>query len=119
MELDGLNQLFKSMMSCVRSSQAILKEFTVDDKGAVAVIVFGFPGAAHDNTESASSAISLALDLRIKATAEGVQVAIGIATGMGYCGMVGGKDRCNYGAVGSIVNLSVSIFGSYIYRNCF
>ena len=107
-ELDNLSQLFRSIMSCVRLYKASLKEFVVDDKGAVAVIVFGFPGFSHDNTEHAANAIALGLDLRMKATAIGIQLAIGIATGLAYCGMVGGKDRWNYGAVGSIVNLSVS-----------
>ena len=108
MDLDTLSQLFRSIMSCVRLYEASLKEFVVDDKGAVAVIVFGFPGSSHNNTEHAANAIALGLDLRMKATAIGIQLAIGIATGLGYCGMVGGKDRWNYGAVGSIVNLSVS-----------
>ncbi len=110
-DLSTLDQVFKSIMSSVRGANASLKEFTVDDKGAVAVIVLGFPGAPHGNGELSASAIAMALDLRARTSAIGIRISVGIATGTGYCGLVGGKTRCNYGAVGSIVNLSARFMG--------
>ena len=90
-DLSTLDQVFKSIMSSVRGANASLKEFTVDDKGAVAVIVLGFPGAPHGNGELSASAIAMALDLRARTSAIGIRISVGIATGTGYCGLMGAK----------------------------
>ena len=86
-ELDNLSQLFRSIMSCVRLYKASLKEFVVDDKGAVAIIVFGFQASAMI-IEHAANAIALGLDLRMVTTigSVGYWHYAGLAIGM-----VGGK----------------------------
>ena len=115
MDLGQLDHLFQAIASSVNSARASLKEFVVDDKGAVAVVVVGFPGEGHasalrDNS-NAARALSVALLIRKKVALQGVFVGTGIASGKAYCGMVGSKNRCNYAAVGSIVNLSARFMG--------
>ena len=109
--LFNLDRLYKSVMGCVDTEGATLKEFTVDDKGAVAVIALGFPGGVTGLSDFAGRAIRVALYIREKAALLGVFVGIGIATGMAYCGMIGSNSRCNYGAVGAMVNLSARFMG--------
>ena len=115
MDLGRLDHLFQAIVSSVNSTRASLKEFVVDDKGAVAVVVVGFPGEGHSaglqDSSNAARALAVALLIRKKVALQGVFVGTGIASGKAYCGMVGSKNRCNYAAVGSIVNLSARFMG--------
>jgi class 3 adenylate cyclase len=115
MSLEQLNRLFKAIAASVNTARASLKEFIVDDKGAVAVVIVGFPGEGHavglQDHSNAARALSVALSIRKKAALQGVFVGTGIASGKAYCGMVGSENRCNYAAVGSIVNLSARFMG--------
>ncbi len=80
------------------------KEIEFGDKGAVMPVVFGAPLSWENNTERA---LGFALSVLESSEAiPGVSVGIGIGSGLAYTGIIGGKRRCQYAAVGSRVNLA-------------
>lgn len=69
-----------------------------DDKGTRFKVAFGMPTLAHedDGVRTVLAAIEIMHMLRRK----GQTAAIGIATGVVYCGEAGSQKRCEYTAVG-------------------
>ncbi|MGB0839072.1 MAG: tetratricopeptide repeat protein [Chitinophagales bacterium] len=80
------------------------------DKGGVMICFFGAP-LAHEN--DLERALSFALIVKREAARrdelQGLKIKIGITTGKAYAGFIGGAERCEYTAIGNIVNLSVRL----------
>ncbi len=72
-----------------------------DDKGLVAVLAFGLPPVGHE--DDAGRAIESAIYLRELASERGVACAIGVSTGVPFCGPLGGQVRRCYTVTGADV----------------
>jgi len=103
--LDRLQSLLSAIQHVLTTNHtALIKEFTRDDKGYVLVACFGLPPFMRARSEShavlAATEISAALD------SLGFTGAIGVATGMTFCGAVGSHLRqyvmCGGGAHWSV-----------------
>ena len=70
------------------------------DKGGVILALFGAPLSYENNLIRALNTITH-LQRQFKD-----QIRAGISTGIAYCGLVGSKRRCEYTALGDIVNQS-------------
>jgi energy-coupling factor transporter ATP-binding protein EcfA2 len=106
----ALNRAFGTVQNAIYSQKAVLRQFVVDDKGAVAVIVAGFPPYTY--SDQPSRAVAVALVIRNRLATFGVDVQIGVTTGTVFCGNVGDENkRCEYAAVGHVVNLSARLMG--------
>jgi class 3 adenylate cyclase len=80
------------------------KDIDFGDKGPVLVCFFGAP-VAHENDLQRAADFLLALqdeglDLRWRA---------GLTYGTVYAGMIGGVERCEYTAIGSVINLAARL----------
>jgi len=80
------------------------KDIDFGDKGPVLVCLFGAP-VAHENDVQRAADFLLALqdedlDLRWRA---------GLTYGTVYAGMIGGTERCEYTAIGSVINLAARL----------
>ncbi len=73
------------------------------DKGSVMLILFGAPLAHEDDLERA---VDLLLSLRSETSAFQVRWRAGLAFGTVYAGVIGGEERCEYTAIGNVVNLA-------------
>ncbi|CAK4713880.1 unnamed protein product [Aphanomyces euteiches] len=82
---------------------ATIRQFLIDDKGAVAIVVVGLPPFYHEN--NALHGIRMALYLQEK----GVRASIGITSGPAFCGSVGSAVRAEYAVVGDVINLSARL----------
>ncbi len=71
------------------------------DKGPVMLVLFGAP-VAHENNLARAADFLLALQGRPL----GVQWRAGLAYGTVYAGIMGGAERCEYTAIGNVVNLA-------------
>ena len=60
-QVDGI---FRSIQRSIYTYGGILRQFVVDDKGAVAVIAVGFPYFNYSGSEQPSRAVGIALDIR-------------------------------------------------------
>jgi len=96
-----------SVQRSMRRYEGILRQFHVDDKGAVMLCFFGLPPLAHDN--DAYWAMRAAVDVRHAFRNGNIDhFAIGITTGTISIGGVGTEVRTEY----ALVNLLHRIFGS-------
>ncbi|CAB9498628.1 cyclase type 10 [Seminavis robusta] len=103
-------QAFHETQTIVETLQAALSEFggnmrqlLRDDKGTVAIAVFGLPTRSRE--DDAARAVKAALAIASKTPCR----AVGVATGDVLVGLVGSEQRCEYSAVGSPVNLSARL----------
>lgn len=84
-----------------------LRQFIVDDKGAVAVCVFGYPHMSHDN--DAVRAVTFALEAKNKFKELSIDFSIGIGTGTAFCATIGSQSRHEYSIVGDIGKVTVFV----------
>eukprot|EP01042_Synura_sphagnicola_P004221 gene4221-5332_t len=105
--LEGkVKQPQRSMEVCLKNLNLFggsLRQYTVDDKGCVAIIAFGLPGSSHE--DNSRRAVEAALALRKDLDAVNISSRQGIAEGQVFCGLVGSADRCEYAIMGASVNL--------------
>lgn len=104
--------IFRSLQRAIYTHEGILRQFVVDDTGAVAVIIVGFPYFTFALDEQASRGVNIALHARSSMRHLGIGVQCGVTTGTVFCGNVGNSSsRCEYAAVGADVNLSARFMG--------
>ncbi|MBN1423650.1 tetratricopeptide repeat protein [Candidatus Fermentibacteria bacterium] len=88
--------------------QGFLSELDFGDKGSVALLYFGAPqGLEHPVLHAGGFALAVR-----ERTAGVARVRVGIAHGKVFAGFVGSSLRCEYKAVGSVVNLAARLMGS-------
>ncbi|CAM9600232.1 unnamed protein product [Ectocarpus sp. 6 AP-2014] len=103
--LDQVNRTVRKIQETVCHYDATLRQFIVDDKGTVAIVVFGLPPIFHE--DNAARGINLGLRL----LRQGVQAKIGVTTGSAFAGVIGAASRQEYAAVGDAVNMSARLMG--------
>ena len=102
------------MFVCIQATLlqfgAVIKEFTLDDKGYVVVAGFGVPPFIHphDEQRAVSSAMRIHADLK----AMGVHCTIGLSTGVIFCSAIGSKRRREFALVGPAMNLAARLMCS-------
>ena len=86
------------------------KEIDFGDKGGVLFGFFGAPVSFENNMERALEFISATREeLRSLQEHTSLKFRMGTTIGMAYTGIVGGKERCQYAAVGNRVNLAARL----------
>jgi len=83
------------------------QRLTMNDKGALLMVVFGLPGSAHEDDP-----VRAVLAMRELLTALDdlwLDCTCGVATGIAYCGPIGREERQIYTVIGSSVNLAASL----------
>ena len=117
---NGISEL-KKVQKTVHTIQTFIYEeggafsrFTVDDKGAVVLGIFGLPPAHADDAERACRA-ALRFCKKVKDDTEAIGQLIptvGITTGHAFSGLVGSQlntSRCEYTTHGPLVNLAARL----------
>ncbi len=103
----ALDEFARVVLEETYSYSGYFKEIDFSDKGGVMVVIFGAPVAFENNVERALEFV-LALQeklLPMQATSP-LRYKVGMASGIAYAGIVGGKERCQYAAVGHKVNIA-------------
>jgi predicted ATPase/class 3 adenylate cyclase len=91
----------------INNFSGYFKEIDFGDKGGVMLAFFGAPLSFENNKQRA---LEFALSILSEAaTLHGVKISIGISSGLAYTGIIGGKERAQYAAVGSRVNLAARL----------
>jgi len=105
-EENGTNQLRAYGAEVVRTVDkygGFLRQIHMGDKGGVYIALFGAP-IAHENDEE--RAARCALDLQGLATGG---TAIGVNTGLLFCGCVGSESRREYAVIGDVINVAARL----------
>jgi class 3 adenylate cyclase/tetratricopeptide (TPR) repeat protein len=80
------------------------------DKGGVTLCLFGAPTAFENNVERALDFIlAVRQDFRGFADLGSLKWRAGITYGTVYAGIIGGEKRCEYTAIGDVVNLAARL----------
>lgn len=95
-----LQTAFYSIEELLHWNEGSLRQFIVDDKGAVAIGVFGYPHSSHDN--DAVRAVNFALAIKNKFRTLCIDYSIGITSGNAFCGTIGSHNRHEYTIIGDI-----------------
>jgi predicted ATPase/class 3 adenylate cyclase len=105
-----LDRFATLVLEQIYSFSGYFKEIDFGDKGGVMVGFFGAPVSFENNMERALEFIHAVRDkLRDLQQGEGVRFRAGITIGTAYTGIVGGRERCQYAAVGNRVNLAARL----------
>src|SRR5262249_362906 len=84
--LERLQAFITASQEVIYRYEGSLNKFAVDDKGTILLAMFGAPPLAH--ADDAARAAQAARDLLVMAEAQGLAMAIGVATGPVFAGPV-------------------------------
>ncbi len=109
-DFESLNQFSTIVLDHIYNFSGYFKEIDFGDKGGVLVAIFGAPVSFENNIERALEFVStLQDDLVPMQQATDLRFKAGIAEGIAYTGIVGGKERAQYAAVGNRVNIAARL----------
>ncbi|GBG25136.1 Adenylate cyclase type 10 [Hondaea fermentalgiana] len=106
MFLDSIHERVKAVQRAAYSQWGTLRQFIIDDKGCVAIVVMGLP--PHYFEDNAARAVKIAANL---IHSQGVQASAGICTGTVFCGAIGSEYRAEYSVTGECINLAARLMG--------
>ena len=105
-----LNQFVSNVLRQIYSFSGYFKEVDFGDKGGVLVCFFGAPVSFENNVERALEFVAtVRSELDELQNTTSLAFRVGITSGVAYCGIVGGEERCQYAAVGNRVNLAARL----------
>lgn len=85
-----------------------LNKLLMDDKGSTLIVVFGLPPVSHQNDAVRAVLTGFMLEEHLRRIK--CRCAIGISTGIAFCGIVGTSgSRREYSILGDCVNLSARL----------
>ena len=106
-DLLTLQPFFFGIQEILKQTGGFMRQFLVDDKGCVLIVIWGVPKASHvDNSARALQACLLISNL-CQTTDQ--RCSIGLTTGDAYCGTVGSSIRQDYVAMGDPVNMAARL----------
>jgi class 3 adenylate cyclase/tetratricopeptide (TPR) repeat protein len=106
--LSGYQQYFAGLQRIVHSYGGLVNKIDYTDKGYIVLLTFGLPSSRVDDIERA-----FVCSRKIQAIPSSVLSSrIGIAEGVVYAGIIGAKERHEYGIIGNGVNISARLMGT-------
>jgi class 3 adenylate cyclase/tetratricopeptide (TPR) repeat protein len=108
--LERLQAFLTTSQAVIYRYEGSLNKLAVDDKGTVLLAMFGAPPLAH--ADDAARAAQAARDLLVMAEAQGLAMAIGVATGPVFAGPVGSTNRREYTVMGDAVNSAARLMAA-------
>jgi class 3 adenylate cyclase/tetratricopeptide (TPR) repeat protein len=108
--LARLHAFLTASQEIIYRYEGSLNKLAVDDKGTILLAMFGAPPLAH--ADDAARAAQVARDLLVMARAQGLAMAIGVATGPAFTGPVGSAHRREYTVMGDAVNSAARLMAA-------
>lgn len=102
-----LQPFFLIAQQVLSETGGYLRQFLIDDKGCVLIIMWGMP--LHTFSNNSSRALYTAYNIKVRAEAIGHRCSIGITTGSVFCGTIGASERLDYVGIGNEVNLAARL----------
>jgi class 3 adenylate cyclase/predicted ATPase len=107
--VESLDAFLRATQEIIQRYEGSINKLAVDDKGTIALALFGAPPHAHE--DDPERALRCALDLQAMAETQGLELAIGVTTGRVFAGPVGSETRREYTVMGDMVNLAARLMG--------
>jgi CRP-like cAMP-binding protein/tetratricopeptide (TPR) repeat protein len=105
--LDIMQNCLISAQRCIGNAGGMLRQFVLDDKGAVIIWSFGLPGSSFE--DNARRGLRSAFDVVDALLKLGLSPRVGLTSGTTFCGLVGAPYRCEYAVMGPCVNLAARL----------
>jgi len=105
-----LQALTHAIQQAVQRYGGALPYVQMDDKGLNFVIAYGIPTAAYE--DDAARALITGLEIQRALRSLGVHPAIGVATGVLFCGECGAEQRRQYSMIGPAINFAARLAGA-------
>ena len=100
----ALHEFLRALQETIYRYEGDINKLAVDDKGTIALALFGAPPFAHP--DDPERALRCALDLQTRLAPSGLRLAMGVTTGRVFAGPVGSTTRREYTVIGDTVNLA-------------
>jgi predicted ATPase/class 3 adenylate cyclase len=100
----ALNTFTSQVLDLAHRYGGYFNKMDFGDKGGVMLLLFGAPTSYEDNVARAANFL-----LALRSEGAGVRWRAGLTFGTVYAGIMGGDERCEYTAIGDIVNLSARL----------
>ncbi len=111
--LQQIQNIYLIIQQALKKYEGGIKEFSVDDKGVVAVIGFGLPPFGHEDDPArgvyAAFEITNAIVKIESKLNTGVTSKMGVTSGDVFCGTVGSASRREFAMIGDTVNLAARL----------
>ncbi len=107
---EQLDRFATIILAEINRFSGYFKEIDFGDKGGILLGFFGAPVSFENNIERALECV-LAIRENIQKldTDWDLKYRLGITSGVAFTGIVGGRERCQYAAVGNWVNLAARL----------
>lgn len=106
--MSKLHEYFGAVQTAVMDYEGSINKFLMDDKGSTIIAVFGLPPISHENDATRGVLAALAISTFLQSM--GAEPAVGVSTGIAFCGVVGHPGgRREYTVLGDVVNLSARL----------
>lgn len=107
MQVGELQAAVRALQRVVVAQDGVLARVGSDDKGVIALAVWGVPG--HRHTDDPVRALTAAHEAMALLEHAGWSIRVGVGTGRALAGVSGGDARCEYTVHGSVVNASAKL----------
>lgn len=107
MSLEQMQLAVRTIQTALYRYEGAVNKFSVDEKGATLIAVFGLPPLSHE--DDAFRGVQAAMAVQADLHRLGMRCAIGVTTGRTFCGTVGNIQRREYTILGDIVNLAARL----------
>eukprot|EP00667_Euglena_gracilis_P000301 EG_transcript_301 len=106
-EVDTIQRAFRTLLQALKHFHGVCNKCVLDDKGLVALCIFGLPHHTRDN--DATRSVMFAFHLRTKLRKVVGTSRIGVSRSVAFCGNVGAPWRMEYTVLGQGVNLAARL----------
>ncbi|MDA0242794.1 MAG: AAA family ATPase [Chloroflexi bacterium] len=105
--LTAAHDTMRALQAATYRHEGSINKLNVDDKGVTLVAALGLPPFAHEDDPERGIRTALAFKQELKE--RGLRGAVGVATGLVFCGSIGNETRREYTMIGDTVNLSARL----------
>ena len=106
-QLKTVQDCLAAASRCITLTGGVLRQFVLDDKGAVLIWTFGLPKSTYE--DNARRGLESAFDVCDALLSIGLSPRAGVTSGVTFCGVVGSPHRCEYAVMGPCVNLAARL----------
>ncbi|WP_426446125.1 AAA family ATPase [Paenibacillus sp. S-38] len=105
-----MQQAIHAIQMIMQTYEGVINKVSLDDKGAAVIAGMGLPSQTHEG--NAVRAVKAGLAVNARLAAMNLPHAVGIASGMVFCGSIGSSIRREYTMIGETVNLAARLMQS-------
>ncbi len=105
--LPEAQEIVQELQKTIYQYEGSINKLNLDDKGTTLVAAYGLPPLAHENDAERGAQAALAVHDSFEKF--GMRGAIGVGSGLAFCGVIGSHMRREYTMMGDPVNMAARL----------